>query len=165
MPDLGSLFGEFLGVAQEALGRACGPCNVCGAGALPVRCSRCGEPTCLTHAWVSGQTLTQRAMPSVVCTPCVESVEPSESASRAEQARRQHDVKVANVTRERRAWARSILGVGPKATREEILAAYRALAKKYHPDHNPNDPVAAGAFKQVTEAYRVLVPKKAEKGR
>ena len=48
------------------------------------------------------------------------------------------------------------LGVGEKASAEEIKAAYRSLAKRYHPDKNPNDDRAAERFKEVGEAYAVL---------
>ncbi len=48
-----------------------------------------------------------------------------------------------------------ILGVSPKATQEEIRAAYRRLAKKYHPDVNPS-PYATRRFQQIREAYEVL---------
>src|SRR5690606_30208820 len=49
-----------------------------------------------------------------------------------------------------------ILGVAEGASAEEIKKAYRKLAKKYHPDANPNDPQAAERFKEVGEAYSVL---------
>ena len=48
-----------------------------------------------------------------------------------------------------------ILGIAKNATDEEIKRAFRKLAFKYHPDHNPNDG-AEGKFKQVNEAYEVL---------
>ena len=49
-----------------------------------------------------------------------------------------------------------ILGVSPDATDEEIKRAYRALAKKYHPDLNPGDPVAAQKMQEVNAAYDLL---------
>ncbi len=48
------------------------------------------------------------------------------------------------------------LGVAENASQEEIKKAYRGLAKKYHPDANPDDPSAEQRFKEVSEAYRVL---------
>ncbi len=50
----------------------------------------------------------------------------------------------------------AILGVDKKSSREEITKAYKKLAKKHHPDLNPNDPKAEDKFKDVTEAYEVL---------
>jgi molecular chaperone DnaJ len=48
------------------------------------------------------------------------------------------------------------LGVSKKASEEEIKKAYRKLARKYHPDRNPDDPKAEERFKEVSAAYDVL---------
>src|SRR5437588_832095 len=49
-----------------------------------------------------------------------------------------------------------VLGVPRKASVKEIRAAFRKLARKYHPDLNPGDKAAEEKFKQVQEAYDVL---------
>ena len=49
-----------------------------------------------------------------------------------------------------------ILGVKPDASEKEIKSAFRRLARKYHPDVNPNDPKAEERFKEINEAYEVL---------
>lgn len=49
-----------------------------------------------------------------------------------------------------------VLGVSNKASGKEIKSAYRKLARKYHPDLNPDDPGAERKFKQVNEAHEVL---------
>ncbi len=48
------------------------------------------------------------------------------------------------------------LGVKQNASPAEIKKAFRALAKRYHPDANRNDPSAETRFKEVNEAYEVL---------
>jgi curved DNA-binding protein len=49
-----------------------------------------------------------------------------------------------------------ILGVARSASEKEIRQAYRKLARKYHPDLNPNDKPAEARFKEIGEAYEVL---------
>lgn len=49
-----------------------------------------------------------------------------------------------------------ILGLGKDATAKDIRDAYRRLARKYHPDLNPNDEAAKAQFQQVNEANEVL---------
>jgi curved DNA-binding protein len=49
-----------------------------------------------------------------------------------------------------------ILGIDKSATESEVKKAYRKLARKYHPDLNPNDKEAEQKFKEVNEANEVL---------
>jgi len=49
-----------------------------------------------------------------------------------------------------------ILGVSRNASNKEIKQAYRRLARKYHPDINPNDKSAEAKFKEINAAYEVL---------
>jgi len=49
-----------------------------------------------------------------------------------------------------------ILGVARTANADEIRAAYRKLAMKYHPDKNPGDKKSEEKFKEINEAYQVL---------
>lgn len=54
-----------------------------------------------------------------------------------------------------------ILGLGHEASGDDIRKAYRRLARKHHPDLNPNDKASEDRFKKVQEAYDVLSdPKK-----
>lgn len=48
------------------------------------------------------------------------------------------------------------LGVKRNASEKEIKSAFRKLARKHHPDVNPNDKQAEARFKEVSEAYEVL---------
>lgn len=50
-----------------------------------------------------------------------------------------------------------VLGVERNATDEEVKRAYRKLAVKFHPDKNPDDPHAEEKFKELGEAYDVLI--------
>ncbi|WP_298915535.1 DnaJ C-terminal domain-containing protein [uncultured Nostoc sp.] len=50
----------------------------------------------------------------------------------------------------------AILGVSKTASQEEIKQAFRKLARKYHPDVNPNNKQAEARFKEVSEAYEVV---------
>jgi len=50
-----------------------------------------------------------------------------------------------------------VLGVGSNASEEEVKRAYRKLAVKFHPDKNPDDPHAEEKFKELGEAYDVLM--------
>jgi molecular chaperone DnaJ len=49
-----------------------------------------------------------------------------------------------------------VLGVSKKASDEEIKKAYRKLARKYHPDRNPDDPAAEEKFKEISAAHDTL---------
>ena len=51
--------------------------------------------------------------------------------------------------------AYDVLGIEPTATSEEIKAAYKAMVKKYHPDHNESKN-AASQFRAVKKAYDIL---------
>lgn len=50
----------------------------------------------------------------------------------------------------------NILGVAKTATQDEIKKAYKKLARKHHPDLNPNDPDAQRRFQELNEANEVL---------
>jgi curved DNA-binding protein len=49
-----------------------------------------------------------------------------------------------------------VLGIEKNASQDEIKKAYRKLAMKHHPDHNPGDKNAEEKFKDINEAYQVL---------
>ena len=49
-----------------------------------------------------------------------------------------------------------ILGINKNASTDDIRKAYRKLARKYHPDLNPNDKQAQKKFQELNEANEVL---------
>jgi DnaJ-class molecular chaperone len=49
-----------------------------------------------------------------------------------------------------------VLGVAKDASAKEIKSAYRKLAKKHHPDQNPNDPKAKDRFAEANQAYEIV---------
>lgn len=53
----------------------------------------------------------------------------------------------------------SVLGVDRTASDQEIKQAYRRMARKFHPDVNPNNKQAEARFKEINEAYEVLSDK------
>lgn len=55
-----------------------------------------------------------------------------------------------------------VLGLSPNASDDEIKAAYRKLAKKYHPDLNGGSAEAENKMKEVNEAYNILIKHKGQ---
>ncbi|MFX1388960.1 MAG: DnaJ C-terminal domain-containing protein [Promethearchaeota archaeon] len=49
-----------------------------------------------------------------------------------------------------------ILGINKGASKEEIKRAFRKMARKYHPDVNPDEPKSGDKFKEINEAYSIL---------
>ena len=52
-----------------------------------------------------------------------------------------------------------ILGVNRSSTAEQIKAAYRKLAVKYHPDKNKDNKKAEEKFKEINNSYKILLKK------
>ena len=48
------------------------------------------------------------------------------------------------------------LGLDKSASKEDIKRAYRKLARKYHPDVNPDEPKTGEKFKEINEAHGIL---------
>ena len=150
MPDLSSLLGTFLPLVKEYMGASFGACNMCSEPATPIPCSKCGERTCLTHAYISGEIVTRRALPKILCSRCYDAIE-------VEGGRQYREApKVVDVKKERFAWACSVFGVKQNASKAAIKKRYKELCVKYHPDKNPGDGAAAAAFKQVQQAMEAL---------
>ncbi|KAL8270086.1 hypothetical protein Esti_005997 [Eimeria stiedai] len=78
------------------------------------------------------------------------SVGGSSSSSSASQGGGPGERKVVDTT------LYDVLEVSPDARPEEIRRQYYRLARKYHPDKNPDDPTAKKRFQQLGEAYQVL---------
>ena len=55
-----------------------------------------------------------------------------------------------------------VLGVSPQATDDQVKKAYRALAKKYHPDVNNGSAQAEAKMKEVNEAYSLIMKMRRE---
>ncbi len=53
-----------------------------------------------------------------------------------------------------------VLGIRRDATQREVKQAYRRLAMKFHPDHNPEETEAEARFKQIQHAYETLTGRK-----
>jgi len=53
-----------------------------------------------------------------------------------------------------------LLGISKGASKEEIKRAFRKMARKYHPDVNPDEPKSGEKFKEINEAYGVLSDEK-----
>ena len=54
------------------------------------------------------------------------------------------------------------LGLQKGASSDEVKKAYRTLAKKYHPDKNPDNKEAEEKFKEISEAYEYITSGKSE---
>jgi len=50
-----------------------------------------------------------------------------------------------------------IFGVQPNASEERIRQAFKEQALKFHPDRNPDDPIAERKYREISEAYRILM--------
>jgi curved DNA-binding protein CbpA len=50
-----------------------------------------------------------------------------------------------------------VLGLRPEASEDEIRRTYRRLALEWHPDRNPGNPQAEERFKEISEAYAILI--------
>lgn len=63
---------------------------------------------------------------------------------------------VARYTQKAKRSPYEILGITKNASTKEIKVAYFKEAKKFHPDVNPNDPMAKAKFQEIAEAYEIL---------
>ena len=75
-------------------------------------------------------------------------------AEREKKKEEKRNRKIAKDTPEGEAL--DIMGLSPPITLDEIKAAYKELAKKYHPDRNPDNPEAEEKLKDINMAYTLL---------
>lgn len=54
-------------------------------------------------------------------------------------------------------WAHGVLHLEGEAGHEDVVRAFRELSKRFHPDANPGDPVAAGLFRDLVRARDMLL--------
>ena len=58
-----------------------------------------------------------------------------------------------------------VLGIERNASADEIKRAFRSLARKYHPDKNPNNPEAANKFREISNACDILTDEETKRRR
>lgn len=125
-------------------------CNTCHDRAVPIRCVVCEEYACARHGHYS------LGRGTCVCDLCVEAmIDEIEIVN--EHGRTQEGSRAAWKRSEPRAgfpWAD--LGVKETATVEEIKIAFRAKARRMHPDVC-TEPGAEERFKELVRAYRVAL--------
>jgi hypothetical protein len=68
-----------------------------------------------------------------------------------------YTIETKKISFEKVDWARKTLHLDNKATKEEIIKAYRNGAKLYHPDKSPDVPNAERRFNEIYRAYRILL--------
>ncbi|MEW6003295.1 MAG: GvpL/GvpF family gas vesicle protein [Nitrospirota bacterium] len=68
-----------------------------------------------------------------------------------------YTVETKKISFEEKDWARKMLRLGNRATKEEVIKAYKNGAKFYHPDKNPGVSDTERRFNEINRAYRILL--------